>query len=88
MIKVTLYSRQGCHLCEQARADLDQLRKKIPHQLEVVDIESDTDLLRQYAQEKLAASPNENMAVHLRYSRIFLEALAMVWKLRFGGMVR
>jgi uncharacterized membrane protein len=59
MIKVTLYSRQGCHLCEQARADLDQLRKKIPHQLEVVDIESDTDLLRQYALEipVVAAGP-------------------------------
>jgi predicted ATPase len=34
------------------------------------------DLLRQYAQEKLAASPDENMAVHLQYSRIFLEVLA------------
>ena len=34
------------------------------------------DLLRQYAQEKLAASPDENMEVYLRYSQIFLEALA------------
>ncbi len=51
MITVTLYSRQGCHLCEQAQADLEQLRQKIPHRLEVVDVESDPGLLNQYGLE-------------------------------------
>lgn len=34
------------------------------------------DLLRQYAQEKLAASPAENIVIHLRYCQVYLEALA------------
>jgi uncharacterized membrane protein len=59
MITVTLYSRSGCHLCEQAQADLEQLRQKFPHRLEVMNIENDPDLLRQYALEipVVAAGP-------------------------------
>ena len=29
MITVTLYSRKDCHLCEQARADLESLKAEI-----------------------------------------------------------
>lgn len=48
MLTVTLYTRQDCHLCEQARADLKSLLKKIPHQLVEVDIDSDPVLQQGY----------------------------------------
>jgi len=41
MLTVTLYTRQGCHLCDQAKADLLSLQDKHPHRLVEVDIESD-----------------------------------------------
>jgi uncharacterized membrane protein len=41
MITVTLYSREGCQLCEQARQDLKSLEEAIPHRLVVVDVERD-----------------------------------------------
>lgn len=41
MLNVTLYTRSGCHLCDQAKADLVSLQDKYPHRLVEVDIESD-----------------------------------------------
>jgi glutaredoxin len=42
---VTLYSRPGCHLCDEARAELERLGGFV---LREVDIESDEELLRAY----------------------------------------
>ncbi len=41
MINVTLYTRAGCKLCEEAEADLKALQEKVPHKLTVIDIDSD-----------------------------------------------
>jgi uncharacterized membrane protein/glutaredoxin len=51
MLTVTLYTRQGCHLCEQAKEDLDVLQEKFPHRLVEIDIESDPALLKKYMAE-------------------------------------
>ena len=51
MLTVTLYTREGCHLCEEAKADLIALQDKIPHRLLEVDIEKDEALLKAYALE-------------------------------------
>jgi uncharacterized membrane protein len=51
MIYVTLYSRQDCHLCDQAKADLDSLQEQYPHQLVEIDIDSSSDLRRAYGFE-------------------------------------
>lgn len=48
MVTVTLYMREECHLCEQAKADLDSLQDQYPHRLVEVDIDSDPDLQRTY----------------------------------------
>jgi glutaredoxin len=42
--RITLYGRDGCHLCDDARAVLDRVGEPYA----VVDIESDDDLLRRY----------------------------------------
>jgi uncharacterized membrane protein len=48
MIEVILYSRADCHLCEQARADLESLQAEIPHHLTVIDVDSDPKLQKKY----------------------------------------
>lgn len=45
---VTLYTRPGCHLCEQARATLQQLRGELRFELLERDIETDDALHRAY----------------------------------------
>lgn len=51
MITVTLYTRAGCKLCEEAEADLKALQEIVPHKLAVIDIDSDTSLRNSYALE-------------------------------------
>ena len=51
MLVVTLYTRSGCGLCEQVKADLEALREQFPHQLVEVDIDSDPALQRTYLLE-------------------------------------
>ena len=48
MRTVTLYGRDGCHLCDEARAVLERMRAAQPFRLEEIDIESDDALLRRY----------------------------------------
>ena len=48
---ITLYSKPACHLCDAALLDLDALRTRYPHTLEVVDITSDPLLLKQYGEK-------------------------------------
>jgi hypothetical protein len=49
-LRVTLYTKPGCHLCEQAEADLVRLRVRHPHSLELVDISADAQLMREYGE--------------------------------------
>jgi hypothetical protein len=45
---VTLYLADGCHLCEQALTQLEQLRLELDFELEPIDIEGDPELEREY----------------------------------------
>jgi hypothetical protein len=45
---VTLYGREGCHLCDDARAALERVRAVRPFRLVEIDIESDDALLARY----------------------------------------
>lgn len=51
MLTVTLYMREDCHLCEQAKTDLESLQEQYPHRLVEVDIDSDSALQRAYLVE-------------------------------------
>ena len=45
---LTLYGRPGCHLCDDARAQLLALRAELDFDLVELDIEADDDLHRRY----------------------------------------
>jgi glutaredoxin len=44
MTRVTLYGKPGCHLCEEARSVVVQVRDRHPFDLEEVDITRDPAL--------------------------------------------
>ena len=49
MRAVTLYTRPGCHLCDEAREAILRLREELPpFELREVDIEHDDGLLARY----------------------------------------
>lgn len=50
MIEITLYSRTGCPLCDEARTELDALQSQIPHRLTVVDVDSSAELRQAYGE--------------------------------------
>jgi len=45
---LTLYSRPGCHLCDDARAALERVRARAPFTLREVNIETDDSLQSRY----------------------------------------
>ncbi len=48
MPSVILYGREGCCLCEDALAVLERVARRIPFELQTLDIESDDALLAAY----------------------------------------
>jgi phosphatidylglycerol:prolipoprotein diacylglycerol transferase len=47
-LRATLFMTPDCHLCEVTRGHLARLNGRYPHTLDVVDINTDADLVRQY----------------------------------------
>jgi glutaredoxin len=76
-VRVVLYSRVDCHLCDKAHAVVDRVRARFPFELEVVDLD------REAAPEKLAAYTYEvpvleidgEKAMKLRFDEARLERL-------------
>ncbi len=48
MTTVTLYSRPGCHLCEEARTILERMRESTPFEVDEINIEADDALHVRY----------------------------------------
>ena len=48
MRTVTLYTRAGCCLCDEAREALERIRSRRPFALEEIDIEADDALFKRY----------------------------------------
>lgn len=51
MTNVTIYSRPGCHLCDDMKAVVSRVARTIPLTLEEVDISADAALEAQYGLE-------------------------------------
>jgi len=50
-MRVTLYGRPGCQLCDEVRRELSELQAESPHELVEVNIESDATLLSRYMEQ-------------------------------------
>ncbi len=51
MIRLTLYHRPGCHLCDDMLDELEAMCHGKPVEIEVVDIDGDPDLRARFGQD-------------------------------------
>ena len=51
MTKVTIYSRQGCHLCDAAFNTVESMREELKFEIEVINIDEDPELVKLYSDQ-------------------------------------
>ncbi len=49
--ELTLYARDGCHLCEEMAHALGRHRSRLGFSMKIIDIDGDPDLARRYGHE-------------------------------------
>jgi glutaredoxin len=75
--RVTLYTRAGCCLCDDAKRVLEQARGRARFEYEEFDIDADPELRRQYNDEVPVIAINSVKAFKYRVElREFLRKLA------------
>ena len=48
VLDLRLYVKPGCHLCEDAEAEIEAIGARYPHTFERIDINTDAELTRRY----------------------------------------
>jgi glutaredoxin len=51
MTTITIYSRHGCHLCDDAQAVLDSMREELNFEIDVINIDEDSELVKLYSDQ-------------------------------------
>jgi len=64
-MKITLYGKPGCCLCDEARAAVVAVRADVPFDLEEVDISTDPRLHREYGERIPVLDVNGEEALEL-----------------------
>ena len=65
-MKVTLYTRRGCHLCDEAKRAIDSARRECAFDYEEFDIDSDPELRNLYNEEVPVIAINGRKAFKYR----------------------
>jgi glutaredoxin len=50
-LQVRVYTRRGCHLCDEAWERLEEARRRLGFGLEAVDVDSDSSLAARYGEQ-------------------------------------
>ncbi|HMC05918.1 MAG TPA: glutaredoxin family protein [Solirubrobacterales bacterium] len=67
---VTLYGRPGCHLCDQARAEILKLRGAVaPFELREVNIDEDDELHRRFLERVPVVEVDGEVVSELKIDR-------------------
>jgi glutaredoxin len=51
MTTITIYSRQGCHLCDDAQKTLESMREELHFEIVIIDIDQDAELIKLYSDQ-------------------------------------
>jgi glutaredoxin len=78
--QVVLYTRRGCHLCDDAWALLERARRKHGFSLSQVDVDGDPELVRAYGLQVPVVLVDGRVRFRGRVNPVLLERL-----LRAGG---
>ena len=74
--KVTIYSRQNCHLCEVAKEVVESARNEVKFELEVIFIDGDVELENLYGEEVPVTMINGKRHDYFKVDRArFIEAV-------------
>jgi glutaredoxin len=81
-IRIEIYSRPGCHLCDEAKEVIERVGRRFPFALSVINIETDPELERLYGEQIPVVFINGNKAFKYRVDEAELEKKAKkLWKL-------
>ncbi len=50
-LRVTFYTRVRCHLCDVAKAVVEEVRREREFEFDVIDVDSDPELVAKYTNE-------------------------------------
>jgi glutaredoxin len=50
-VQVEIYSRPGCHLCDEAKEVIERVQRRVSFDLRVVNIETQPELEKRYGEE-------------------------------------
>ena len=79
-IRIEVYSRPGCHLCDEAIRVIEQYRGKIPVELKTTNVESSMELENRYGMDIPVVMVNGNEAFRHRVNGPELERkLKALW---------
>jgi hypothetical protein len=75
MTKVVLYGKAGCHLCEEAQAEIHAVRARRPFDLTEVDVSLDPVLHARYGERIPVVLVNDEEAFEFHVDPAELERL-------------
>jgi glutaredoxin len=74
-LQIVLYTRQGCHLCDDARAALDAAGRRYRLEVRAVDVDTDPELAARYGLEVPVVEVAGRVRFRGRVNRMLLERL-------------
>jgi glutaredoxin len=83
LTQVVIYSKPGCHLCDEMKAIVDRVRRTTPFELNLVDISNDDRLETLYALEIPVLEVNGKKAAKYRITEADLKQI-LEGRLRSG----
>ncbi len=79
-VRIEMFSRPGCHLCDDARDVIEQARSHYPFDFRIINIENDRELEAAYGTEIPVVRINGNRAFKYRVDSHQLERkLRRLW---------
>jgi glutaredoxin len=73
MIQIDIYSRPGCHLCDDAKAVIERVQRRYAFALREINIESDPALEKEYGEQIPVVFVNGNKAFKYHVDEAELE---------------
>jgi glutaredoxin len=80
-VKVDIYSRPGCHLCDEAKEVIERVGRRVAFTLRVINIETDPELEKKYGEEIPVVFVNGMLAFKYRVDDAeFEKKVKRLWK--------
>ena len=80
-IQIDIYSRPGCHLCDEAKTVVERVQRRFDFAIRVVNIESDPQLEKEYGEQIPVVFINGSKAFKYRVDEGELEKkVKRLWK--------